>query len=160
MALFKWAIAPVLIRQAVMVAVAARIRGRVEVRGASLGFREVELKGVSLLDATGRVAGTAEAVVIRLDQQAKIEPKDMKINALIISETADSYQGKKGMVENHLLTCLDNDPNAPLKNTFDYVCTQKRPNGPRASSSGESSTWLFMISSLPSVVGYASKAKS
>lgn len=68
MALFKWAIAPVLIRQAVMVAVAARIRGRVEVRGASLGFREVELKGVSLLDATGRVAGTADAVVIRLDR--------------------------------------------------------------------------------------------
>lgn len=68
LALFKWAIAPVLIRQAVMVAVAARIRGRVEIRGASVGFREVELKGVSLLDATGRVAGTAEAVVIRLDR--------------------------------------------------------------------------------------------
>ncbi len=67
-ALLKWAIAPVIVRQGVMVAVAARIRGRVEVRGASVGFREVELQGVSLLDATGRVAATAEAVVIRLDR--------------------------------------------------------------------------------------------
>lgn len=68
LALLKWAVAPVLVRQAVVVAVAARTRGRVEVRGASVGLREIELRGVSLHDATGREAGRAEAVVIRLDR--------------------------------------------------------------------------------------------
>lgn len=68
LALLKWAVAPVLVRQAVVVAVAARTRGRVEVRGASVGFREIELRGVSLHDATGREAGKADAVVVRLDR--------------------------------------------------------------------------------------------
>ncbi|KAF0240564.1 MAG: hypothetical protein FD180_4875 [Planctomycetota bacterium] len=68
LAFFKWVVAPLVVRQGIMVAVAARIRGRLEIRHASVGFREVELRGVTLFDATGRVAGTADAVVLRTDR--------------------------------------------------------------------------------------------
>ena len=68
LAFFWWVVAPMVVRQGVMAAVAARIRGRVEIRSVSLGFREVELRGVSLFDATGGIAGTADAVVLRTDR--------------------------------------------------------------------------------------------
>ena len=45
----------------------------------------------------------------------------MQATVQIISERLDSYTGKKGRVEQHIVACLDLDGTHPLINTFDYV---------------------------------------
>lgn len=45
----------------------------------------------------------------------------MKAKTQIVSERRDSYTGKKGKVEQVILSCLDIDPSHAFLNTFDYI---------------------------------------
>lgn len=45
----------------------------------------------------------------------------MKAKAHIVSERRDSYTGKRGKVEQVIVSCLDLDPSHAFLNTFDYV---------------------------------------
>ena len=45
----------------------------------------------------------------------------MQATAQVINERLDSYVGKRGKVEQHILACLDLDGTHPFLNTFDYV---------------------------------------
>jgi hypothetical protein len=45
----------------------------------------------------------------------------MKAKTHIVSERHDSYTGKKGKVEQVIVSCLDLDPDHAFLNTFDYV---------------------------------------
>jgi hypothetical protein len=45
----------------------------------------------------------------------------MKANAQVISERVDAFTGKRGKVEQTVLSCLDLDPAHPFLNTFDVV---------------------------------------
>jgi hypothetical protein len=46
---------------------------------------------------------------------------NMKAKAHIVSERHDSYMGKKGKVEQVIVSCLDLDPDHAFLNTFDFV---------------------------------------
>jgi len=45
----------------------------------------------------------------------------MQAKAQIISERNESYTGKRGRVEQTILSCLDVDGSHPFINTFDFV---------------------------------------
>jgi hypothetical protein len=45
----------------------------------------------------------------------------MQANAQIINERLESYMGKRGKVEQHIVSCLDLDAANPFINTFDYL---------------------------------------
>ncbi|HEY1770540.1 MAG TPA: hypothetical protein VGG02_09835 [Chthoniobacterales bacterium] len=45
----------------------------------------------------------------------------MQAKAQIISERHESYTGKRGKVEQTILSCLDLDGTHPFLNTFDFV---------------------------------------
>jgi hypothetical protein len=45
----------------------------------------------------------------------------MEAKAQIISERLESYTGKRGRVEERIISCLDLDSATPFINTFDYV---------------------------------------
>ena len=45
----------------------------------------------------------------------------MQIKAQIINERNESYTGKRGKVEQTILSCLDLDGTHPFINTFDFV---------------------------------------
>ena len=45
----------------------------------------------------------------------------MQAKAQIISERNESYTGKRGRVEQTILSCLDVDGTHPFINTFDFV---------------------------------------
>jgi len=44
----------------------------------------------------------------------------MKADCTVIAENLNTYEGKKGKVNQQRLTLLDNDPDARFLNTFDY----------------------------------------
>ncbi len=45
----------------------------------------------------------------------------MQATAQVINERLDSYMGKRGKVEQHIVACLDLDNAHPFINTFDFV---------------------------------------
>lgn len=45
----------------------------------------------------------------------------MKLNAQVLSERTDEYNGKRGHVKQQVLTLLDADETDRLINTFDYT---------------------------------------
>jgi hypothetical protein len=45
----------------------------------------------------------------------------MKAKAQIVSERQESYMGKKGKVEQVIVSCLDLDPSYAMLNTFDLI---------------------------------------
>ena len=48
----------------------------------------------------------------------------MQAKAQIISERSESYTGKRGRVDQTILSCLDVDGTHPFINTFDFVFNQ------------------------------------
>jgi len=48
----------------------------------------------------------------------------MKTSVQVINERAESFTGKRGRVEQTVLSCLDVDPVHPFLNTFDYVLSE------------------------------------
>jgi len=64
----KWGIAPWAVRRHISAWLAERTYARLEIGWASVGFHEIRLHGVSLTDRAGRVYGTADSVVVRLDR--------------------------------------------------------------------------------------------
>ncbi len=48
----------------------------------------------------------------------------MKVNVQVINERAESFTGKRGKVDQTILSCLDLDPAHPFLNTFDYVLSE------------------------------------
>ena len=48
----------------------------------------------------------------------------MHTKAQVINERLDSYLGKRGKVEQHIIACLDLDATHPLLNTFDFVLSE------------------------------------
>lgn len=50
----------------------------------------------------------------------------MIVKAEIIDHSLDSYQGKRGMVNTHVLTLLDRTDGPRLKNTFDLLLTDEQ----------------------------------
>ena len=49
----------------------------------------------------------------------------MKANAQVINERAESYVGKRGKVDQTILSLLDLDTVHPFLNTFDYVMSEE-----------------------------------
>ncbi|MEI6536208.1 MAG: hypothetical protein WCN98_12755 [Verrucomicrobiaceae bacterium] len=49
----------------------------------------------------------------------------MKTIVQIISERSDTYTGKRGVVKQQILSCLDTDPEHPFINTFDYTLSDE-----------------------------------
>lgn len=45
----------------------------------------------------------------------------MIVEAQVISERLNSFTGKRGRVQEHILACLDLTPEHPFINTFDYA---------------------------------------
>ena len=48
----------------------------------------------------------------------------MQAKAQVISERNESYTGKRGKVEQTILSCLDVDGTHPFINTFDFVFSE------------------------------------
>jgi hypothetical protein len=48
----------------------------------------------------------------------------MIIEVQVISERTNSYQGKRGKVEEQILACLDITPEHAFINTFDYALSE------------------------------------
>ncbi|KAF0243530.1 MAG: hypothetical protein FD180_3314 [Planctomycetota bacterium] len=66
--LTKWGIAPWFVRRHISKWFAERSYARLEIKWASVGVHEIRLYGVSLTDRAGRVYGTADKVIVRLDR--------------------------------------------------------------------------------------------
>ncbi len=49
----------------------------------------------------------------------------MQVKVQVVSEREESFAGKRGKVEQHILSCLDLDPNQPFLNTFDYLMSDE-----------------------------------
>ena len=49
----------------------------------------------------------------------------MQVKAQIVNEREDSFVGKRGKIEQRILSCLDLDPNQPFLNTFDYLMSDE-----------------------------------
>jgi hypothetical protein len=49
----------------------------------------------------------------------------MKAIVQVISERTDSYTGKRGLVKQQIVACLDADPDHPFYNTFDFVLSDE-----------------------------------
>jgi hypothetical protein len=50
----------------------------------------------------------------------------MLMKAEIVEHSIDSYQGKRGQVNTHVLTLLDRSEGARLKNTVDFMLTDEQ----------------------------------
>ena len=50
----------------------------------------------------------------------------MRMKAQIVSERRDSYTGKRGKVEQVIVSCLDLDGSHAFLNTFDYVLGEEK----------------------------------
>jgi hypothetical protein len=48
----------------------------------------------------------------------------MKAQVQVINERAESFTGKRGKVDQTILSCLDLDAANPFLNTFDYVMSE------------------------------------
>jgi len=50
----------------------------------------------------------------------------MQMKAEIVELALDSYQGKRGLVQTHVLTVLDRSAGVRLKNTVDFMLTDEQ----------------------------------
>ncbi|MBI2923945.1 MAG: hypothetical protein HYY18_23035 [Planctomycetes bacterium] len=78
-----WVIAPLLICQRARDLVGARILGKFDVKWASLGFDDIELRGITLTHASGRVLGRAERMILSYDRPLWGEGK-RRVNRLTL----------------------------------------------------------------------------
>lgn len=66
--------------------------------------------------------------IIACARKAKIrkDTKSMQMKAEIVEHSLDTYQGKRGQVNTHVLTLLDRSEGTRLKNTVDFMMTDEQ----------------------------------
>jgi hypothetical protein len=63
----------------------------------------------------------------RFETEKRVPKKEIKmqVKAQVVNEREESFVGKRGKVEQHILSCLDLDTNHPFLNTFDYLMSDE-----------------------------------
>ena len=78
--------------------------------------------------------------------------KPMIVEAEVLSERANEYTGKKGKVEQTILSCIDRSPDHAFVNTFDYLLTPEEREKYRGKLGGKRVT-LGLINARPEFGG-------